>query len=83
MTGASHWVDGDVALKDLIDEQDYAAKVNYVGIDPTDRRGLGALLVRPDGIVAWIAEERLNSDDLQAAKNAFQGWVKGSKVLCQ
>jgi 2-polyprenyl-6-methoxyphenol hydroxylase-like FAD-dependent oxidoreductase len=39
-------------------------RVAYVAGDATDRLGLSALLVRPDGIVAWAIEGEADPDDL-------------------
>ncbi|KAI1475263.1 FAD binding domain-containing protein [Daldinia eschscholtzii] len=60
---------GDEALKKLA--EGYKARVNYVGIDAKNQLGLSALLVRPDGIVAWVAEESL---DIEGAKTALARW---------
>jgi 2-polyprenyl-6-methoxyphenol hydroxylase-like FAD-dependent oxidoreductase len=39
-------------------------RVAYLAGDAKDRLGLSALLVRPDGIVAWAVEGEANPDDL-------------------
>lgn len=51
----------DAALKKLA--EGYKARVDYVSV--------GALLVRPDGIVAWVAEGSL---DIEGAKAALTRW---------
>ncbi|KAI0851308.1 FAD binding domain-containing protein [Daldinia vernicosa] len=50
----------------------YKARVDYVGgVGARDQLGLSALLVRPDGIVAWVAEGSL---DIEGAKAALMRW---------
>ncbi|KAI1134977.1 monooxygenase [Hypoxylon sp. FL0543] len=62
-------------LKDLTGK--YDDKVDYLSTGAKDRLGLQALLIRPDGIVAWAAEEKL---DVDAAKAALERWFRlGSK----
>lgn len=39
-------------------------RVRYIATDARDRLGLSALLVRPDGIVAWAAEGDAGHDDV-------------------
>ncbi|OTB05901.1 hypothetical protein M426DRAFT_319289 [Hypoxylon sp. CI-4A] len=60
---------GDETVKELI--KGYEQKIDYVGIGAKDELGLRALLVRPDGIVAWVSEEKL---DVEAAKTALKRW---------
>lgn len=43
-------------------------RIAYVASDAKDRLGLSAVLVRPDGVVAWVAEA--TADDDQAAQAA-------------
>ncbi|KAI1408732.1 monooxygenase [Hypoxylon sp. FL1857] len=65
----------DAALKDLAGQ--YEAKVDYLSTGAKDQLGLQALLIRPDGVVAWVAEEK---PDVDAAKAAFERWFGlGSK----
>jgi 2-polyprenyl-6-methoxyphenol hydroxylase-like FAD-dependent oxidoreductase len=45
----------------------WGARLRYVGGDVTERLGLGALLVRPDGVVAWATDTTANADDLTRA----------------
>jgi 2-polyprenyl-6-methoxyphenol hydroxylase-like FAD-dependent oxidoreductase len=42
-------------------------RVSYVASDARDRLGLSALLVRPDGVVAWASDMTPNSDDVVRA----------------
>jgi 2-polyprenyl-6-methoxyphenol hydroxylase-like FAD-dependent oxidoreductase len=46
-------------------------KVDYVSAQVKENLDLKALLVRPDGIVAWLAEEQTN---LETAKSALLRW---------
>lgn len=62
------------SLRDLSTGERFNDRVDYVGIDAKDRRGLSALLVRPDGIVAWVAEEAVENGDLEVAKASLEQW---------
>jgi 2-polyprenyl-6-methoxyphenol hydroxylase-like FAD-dependent oxidoreductase len=63
----------DEALKNLVTGGGYDAKVKYIASNAKDRRGLSAMLVRPDGVVAWVAEED-TTPDTNAAMVALQQW---------
>jgi 2-polyprenyl-6-methoxyphenol hydroxylase-like FAD-dependent oxidoreductase len=63
----------DVALKELVVSGKYEARVDYVSVGAKDRRGLRALLVRPDGVVAWVAEDNVKPD-VDAVKAALAQW---------
>jgi len=60
-------------LKELVTTESYDARVNYVGVGVKDRRGISALLVRPDGVVAWVAEANVEPD-VDAAEAALDRW---------
>jgi hypothetical protein len=64
----------DVAMKQLVGGK-YEARVDYLSVGAKDRRGLKALLVRPDGVVAWAAEEN-TKPDVGAAKAALERWFE-------
>lgn len=64
----------DASLKDLVVGQKYEKQVDYISLDAKDRRGLRAMLVRPDGVVAWAADEQTRSGDLDDAKRALAKW---------
>ena len=49
----------------------WAGRIAYVGCHAEDRLGLEALLVRPDGVVAWMAE---GEPDMRAAEEAATRW---------
>ncbi|WP_276600851.1 FAD-dependent monooxygenase [Nannocystis sp. ILAH1] len=49
----------------------WASRIEYVCLGARDTLGLRALLVRPDGIVAWVAE---GAPDLDAAAVALGRW---------
>ena len=51
----------------------YEARVDYVGVDAKDRRGCRAFLVRPDGVVAWVADENVNPE-MKALTAALEKW---------
>jgi len=65
--------DDTVALKELVVKGIYGRRVDYLGTDVKDRLGLRALIVRPDGIVAWVAEDKAEPD-MDAAMAALQRW---------
>lgn len=58
---------GDSKLDECAAE--FRSKVDYVLAETEDARGVGAMLVRPDGIVAWAAdaEEEADASALEAA----------------
>lgn len=66
--------ENDVSLKGLVDGEKYEKLVDYVTLDAKDRRGLRALLVRPDGVVAWAVDDQTRPDDLDEAKSALARW---------
>ena len=65
--------DDNATLKDLIVDREYETRVEYTGVGAKDKRGISALLVRPDGIVAWVAEDCVKPD-VDAAKVALERW---------
>lgn len=58
-------LDFDGSLKTL--EGKWNERVKYVGSDVKERLGLSALLVRPDGFVAWASDVKPNPDDVTRA----------------
>ncbi|KAH8893770.1 FAD binding domain-containing protein [Thozetella sp. PMI_491] len=65
-------VEDSPALRELVGGQ-HEAKVDYVAVGARDSLGLRAFLVRPDGVVAWVAEGNAQPD-VDAAKAALQRW---------
>ncbi len=63
----------DPRLRDLVAAAAYQPTVDYLATGARDKRGLAALLVRPDGVVAWVAEDGA-SPDVDAAAAALQRW---------
>ncbi|KAI1099155.1 monooxygenase [Jackrogersella minutella] len=59
----------DAALKEAAAE--YEGNVDYIGMGAENQLGFSALLIRPDGVVAWVAEEK---PDVDAAKSALKRW---------
>jgi hypothetical protein len=50
----------------------WRGRINYAASDAKDRLGVTALLVRPDGVVAWASEEAPdNAEASQAAARWF------------
>ena len=61
-----------VALKELGEGQ-FGSRVDYLNLSAKDRRGLGAVIVRPDGFAAWAIEDD-EKPDIDAAKAALEKW---------
>lgn len=67
--------EADETLKGLTEK--YAGKVDYLSASAKEQLGLSAMLIRPDGVVAWAAE---GNTDIDAVKAAFERWFGlGSK----
>jgi hypothetical protein len=49
----------------------WSGRITYVAGNAKDRLGLSAVLVRPDGIVAWAGEA---TPDLEEAAQAASRW---------
>lgn len=60
-------------LADLIASEHHKVSVEYINMDVRDARGLQALLIRPDDIVAWAVEEHTELD-LEAVAAAIKRW---------
>lgn len=65
--------DGNEALRESIIRGKYESRVDYIVVDAQDRRGINALLVRPDGVVAWLAEDS-EKPDMDAVRAALENW---------
>lgn len=63
----------DTVFRNLIVDGKYKTMIEYVGMGAKDTRGLRALLIRPDGIVAWVAEQDAKPD-VEAARAALEQW---------
>jgi hypothetical protein len=57
--------DGNTSLKKLASE--YSAQLKYVAGRAKEQSGLSAVLIRPDGIVAWAADNDPDYSELQKA----------------
>lgn len=66
-------LEDNMVLRELIPGGKYEARVDYISVDAKDRRDLRAILVRPDGVVAWVAEDNMEPD-IAAAKAALEQW---------
>ncbi|KAI1331327.1 putative pentachlorophenol 4-monooxygenase [Xylariaceae sp. FL0255] len=60
-------------LRELIDEGKFEDRIHYLALGAKKTCGLGALIVRPDGFVAWAVDEG-KEVDLDAAKKALGKW---------
>jgi 2-polyprenyl-6-methoxyphenol hydroxylase-like FAD-dependent oxidoreductase len=61
----------NASLKELT--RAWASRVDYIDARPKDTVGLQALLIRPDGVVAWIAEEH-SVPDIESLGLAVLRW---------
>lgn len=59
-------------LESVIDEK-HSGKVDYLAMEAKEKCGLSALLIRPDGIVAWMMEDKAEHD-IDALKAALGVW---------
>lgn len=67
--------ENETKLQNLAGDKRYGDRVQYLGMGAKDTRGLRAFLVRPDGIVAWVTEEK-QEPDLEALERALERWFK-------
>lgn len=51
----------------------WSDRISYVAGDARDRLGLSAVLVRPDGVVAWASEAAINDKDVTQAASRWFG----------
>ena len=51
----------------------WADRISYIACDAADSLGLSAVLVRPDGFVAWASETRLKSEEVSQAMARWFG----------
>lgn len=66
--------DAAAKLKQLVIGGKYEARVDYLGgVGAKDRRDLRAMLIRPDGVVAWLVEDNMEPD-IEAARVALERW---------
>jgi hypothetical protein len=54
----------------------WSGRISYVAGDAKDRLGLSALLVRPDGVVAWAAEATPDHEEAAQAASRWFGEPK-------
>jgi 2-polyprenyl-6-methoxyphenol hydroxylase-like FAD-dependent oxidoreductase len=74
--------DGKGVLLDLAESKELSAlgqawkeRLNYVSAKAKDSKGLTAVLVRPDGFVAWTTE---SEPDVSAAEQSIARWFGGA-----
>jgi 2-polyprenyl-6-methoxyphenol hydroxylase-like FAD-dependent oxidoreductase len=70
--------DGNAALKALAGE--YGDGIRYMAGTPKNRLGVSAVLVRPDGIVAWAADGNPDYSELQKAADRWFTPVKHERT---
>lgn len=63
--------DGRAPLRALMSR--WASHVNYIAKDAKDRLGLRALLLRPDGVVAWTSDSVPDLEDIARAASQWFG----------
>ena len=57
--------DGNASLKTLAGE--YGDQIKYVSGQAKEQLGLSAVLIRPDGIIAWASDNDPDCSELQEA----------------
>jgi 2-polyprenyl-6-methoxyphenol hydroxylase-like FAD-dependent oxidoreductase len=68
--------DGNESLKTLASE--YGNRIKYVSKSTKEQLSLSAILIRPDGIIAWVSDSIPDYSELQ---KAFEHWfVCNSKI---
>jgi len=69
--GRGLWLDfdPDAPLRALAGR--WSDRIDYLATDATDRPGLSAVLVRPDGFVAWASQ---GAPDQEEAARAASRW---------
>lgn len=63
----------DAASKEAIGLGKYESRVDYLGMTAKDQCGLRALLIRPDGFVAWAADDGVEPD-VDGVKVSLEQW---------
>jgi 2-polyprenyl-6-methoxyphenol hydroxylase-like FAD-dependent oxidoreductase len=58
----------------------WSSRITYIASDVKDRLGLSAVLLRPDGVVAWAGEAAFNPEE---ASQAASRWFDGSSLTTQ
>lgn len=71
--GSGLWLDFDARASWRELASRWRGRVTYVASDAQDRRGLSALLVRPDGVVAWTGEGDFDPEKAAQAASAASG----------
>jgi 2-polyprenyl-6-methoxyphenol hydroxylase-like FAD-dependent oxidoreductase len=61
--------DGNASLKKVVSL--YGDRIKYVSRNAKDRLGVNALLIRPDGIIAWAADNEPDCNELQQAADRW------------
>jgi hypothetical protein len=56
----------------------WCGRIRYVASDAKDRMGLSAMLVRPDGFVAWVGEGAFDHAEIAQATLRWFGKPAGS-----
>jgi 2-polyprenyl-6-methoxyphenol hydroxylase-like FAD-dependent oxidoreductase len=69
--GRGLWLDFDAGAPLRAVAGRWRERIDYVASDAEDRLGLGAVLVRPDGVVAWASD---GAPELEAAAQAASRW---------
>ena len=62
---------GSTSLKNLVRE--YAGRIKYVSGPAKEQLGLSAVLIRPDGVVAWACEGKPDTDSAAGAASRWFG----------
>jgi hypothetical protein len=69
--------DADASLRSLASQ--WSGRITYVASEVNDRLGVNAVLVRPDGFVAWVGAERFDQDEVFQAASRWFGEPEGAR----
>ncbi|OAA53557.1 Monooxygenase, FAD-binding protein [Cordyceps fumosorosea ARSEF 2679] len=64
--------EGRGQIKEEVVGTEFAWRVSYLAMKAEDARGLRAVLVRPDGVVAWLSEGEVG--DVEELRTALRRW---------
>ena len=76
--GKGLFLDFDVSTSLQTLASRWSDRITYVGSDAKDRLGLSAVLVRPDGFVAWAADASPNYEEAAQAASRWFGKPKSA-----
>jgi hypothetical protein len=67
--------DADASLRSLASQ--WSGRITYVASEVNDRLAANAVLVRPDGVVAWAGADPFDQDEVVQAASRWFGEPEG------